>query len=268
MFRGNRGFTNGYEQRRPYVVYVMGPHQDTVELFFGNLRRRITNHPGIDRVVCSDSERDVPISNEFRVLHGARDRNHVSVEYRIVRDSSLLHADPIGAMPEIDAYILVFRLSSAEDFVALRDRQVHRIVQLCTRTWRPELPKKVLYLVGHKLSIFHSKPEFDVDELTRLLANSHASYVHRCLDVGEQCCNVMELVIKRLNDVHTRHQLDEKTRKIREVHQQSEQQNGAVDFISSFIGNLRCAPQGESDPETIDSGWLVVHEFTPMGAPV
>lgn len=199
-------FTNGFKPR-PYNIYVLGPCQDTCQTFFASLREHISSKTCDtgDTIDSSQQEDDVPIiSNSFTCIRKSRSLVDCNIKFTVTWDYSILEYTGTNPMlPQIDAFILLFRIDNQTDFTAVRTRHVPRLVALSEQHF--DGTEKVLFIVAHRSNVFSTQQGFNPTDMKSLVATSHSTYRYANISQGQSCSDIIDLVVSQLNDVHSKH---------------------------------------------------------------
>ena len=205
MKRQVQYFANGFKPR-PYTIYLLGPCQDTCETFLVSLRNYISTDSGNtgDTIDTSREDPSVPvISNAFTCIYKARSAIECDITFTLTWDFTILeYKGSIPSLPQIDAFILLFRVENQTDFSAIRTRHVPRLIAISEQHF--DGIEKVLFIVAHRSNVFSSQQGFAADEMKTLVSISHSTYRYANITQGKSCCDIIDLVILQLNDVHSK----------------------------------------------------------------
>lgn len=201
--------SNGYVQERPYKIYVMGPDYNTCELFQRGVQCHILNLGNTrgDRVETA-VRGNLVVSNSFSVLHQRREPGDPILRYEMTLDTTPVRVDTKGIFADnIDAYVLILRIDSADDFRELVPVQMKRVLDLCERQFTG--PQKVIFVVAHRPNMYLRAQGFSAAAMSDLLRYSHAVYRYANFNNTADCANVIDLVVKQTLDAHSKYQLRE-----------------------------------------------------------
>lgn len=198
-----------YRQTRPFRIYVLGPHENTNRAFFGGIRAH-ASQSGRDQI---EDLGDYAVKNTITVLSQPRPPSLSPVRYVLTEDWSLVnsqHSIPYSMIGDrIDAYIVVFRYESGEDFSAIYDRIMKRVVDICDAQFTGV--KKSVFIVAHRY-METSKAGFHSDDMRALKRSTHAVYRCENLNNFSDCGAVMDMVLTELTRIHAAHHLGLQTR--------------------------------------------------------
>lgn len=193
-----------YRQTRPFRIYVLGPHENTNRAFFGGIRAH-ASQSGRDQIEDSG---DYAVKNTITVLSQPRPPSRSPVRYVLTEDWSLVnsqHSIPYSMIADrIDAYIVVFRFESGEDFSAIYDRIMKRVIDICDAQISDV--KKSVFIVAHRYTET-SKAGFHADDMRALKRSTHAVYRCENLNNFSDCGAIMDLVLAELTRIHAAHYL-------------------------------------------------------------
>ncbi len=195
-----------YRQQRPFQIYVAGPKSSPAGLFYSTFVDSVGNgHSAHDDALVDD----IPtVTNSSTIIHQARVVGGAAIRYNLVFDDAILdpRGDSLGAVPRLDAVVLVIGINVPAHFSAVRDNHAPRVVKLAQQQGAE---KMVLFIVADRENIFSYDQCFEPVEMARLVKSTHATYKFGKISQHAPCRNVMDDVIAAVVNEHAAYQLRE-----------------------------------------------------------